>query len=450
MKHSILVSLMLCLPSVAFAKEEPAAFKLNLLFVNGTSDLSNETLDATIKGWIAEAEDQYRTKPVLELTYTIEKRQSVAGTSLASLRFPSGAAFGKFMDDHFDNFARTETEGHLTLLVGDALCIDNLLGKQRCWGGMAFFPHDVNPFNRKRGIWLSKGADKYLLAHELGHFFSLKHTFEPYVGFNKQCNKDFGKKNVFNPALGHCNSCTGKIAVRRGRDGSEYYVCEGGASNVMDYCADVVVDSRGYDVSAIETLNVCQQERAAEQRRDYLTSDGLVNYRKLAGLRGEGACTGDAQCEADEYCTAGVLDLARNVCQQKKAHGATCTNQRQCASDRCAWGFCADADECRSGSDCTSGQYCGDPISGKRTCKALYGHGHTCTKAEQCATNRCSWGLCADADECRSSSDCNSGQYCGDPISGKRKCKDLLAHGQACTKGSQCASGGCSFFRCKK
>ncbi|TQV82747.1 hypothetical protein FKG94_07875 [Exilibacterium tricleocarpae] len=64
-------------------------------------------------------------------------------------------------------------------------------------------------------------------------------------------------------------------------------------------------------------------------------------------------------------------------------------------------------------------------------------------------TDACAWGVCADADECRGHSDCTSNQYCGDPITGKRKCKSLLAKGQACTKRSQCASGRCQLFRCK-
>lgn len=106
-------------------------------------------------------------------------------------------------------------------------------------------------------------------------------------------------------------------------------------------------------------------------------------------------------------------------------------------------------DICKSDADCKGSQYCGDPIAGKRTCKALKAHGQGCTKASQCATNRCAWGFCADADECRSNSDCKSGEYCGDPIAGKAKCKDLLSKGQACTKGAQCKSGKCSLFRCK-
>lgn len=85
----------------------------------------------------------------------------------------------------------------------------------------------------------------------------------------------------------------------------------------------------------------------------------------------------------------------------------------------------------------------------RQSAAPLKAHGEPCTRASQCASSRCSWGFCADADECRSNGDCATGQYCGDPISGKAKCKDLLPSGKACTKRSQCRSGRCSFFRCK-
>jgi hypothetical protein len=159
-------------------------------------------------------------------------------------------------------------------------------------------------------------------------------------------------------------------------------------------------------------------------------------------------CAEDSDCAKSEFCTAGIPNFTENACKPKKGRGATCTTKRQCTSGRCSFGFCADPDECRLDADCNGGEYCGDPVSGKRTCKALKSRGQACTRASQCATNRCAWGLCADPDECRSNAGCSSGQYCGDPVSGKRTCKDLLGKGKACTKGTQCRSGKCSFFRC--
>ncbi len=132
-----------------------------------------------------------------------------------------------------------------------------------------------------------------------------------------------------------------------------------------------------------------------------------------------------------------------------KPRGAACTKASQCESNRCSWGQCADADECRDSGDCKSSQYCGDPIGGKATCKALKSQGQACTKKSQCATDRCSWGHCAAADECKSNSDCKSSEYCGNPIGGKQSCKAKKSKGAACTKKHQCKSNKCSWAKCK-
>ena len=162
----------------------------------------------------------------------------------------------------------------------------------------------------------------------------------------------------------------------------------------------------------------------------------------------DGACKEDSDCAVNEYCSKMGADPRTNTCETRKPRGAVCTDKRQCSTDRCSWGFCADADECRGDNDCSAGEFCGDPISGKRSCKALLQRGNVCTKAMQCASGRCSWGVCADPDECRADSDCDSDEYCGDPISGKRSCKTLQQRGQVCTKAAQCASGRCSWGMC--
>lgn len=139
----------------------------------------------------------------------------------------------------------------------------------------------------------------------------------------------------------------------------------------------------------------------------------------------------------------------KSVPSDGKDHGAVCTKDDQCKSDRCAWGMCADKDECRDNGDCSSSQYCGDPISGKATCKALKSKGDGCTKASQCKSDRCSFGKCADADQCESNSECGTGRYCGDPVMGERKCKDKRPNGDGCMHKDQCKSGQCSWGKCK-
>lgn len=230
---------------------------------------------------------------------------------------------------------------------------------------------------------------------------------------------------------------------------------------------------------------------------------GQIPRMTFAAASVDRGCKEDSDCAGGEYCARMGADVRTNVCRDLKDRGSVCTDKRQCASGRCAWGMCADPDECQEDKDCAGTEYCGDPIAGKRSCKALLSDGkactkadqcasarctvfvcgaahecqtgkdcdageycgdpvggrqscktqkskgQTCTKAEQCDTNRCSFGLCADADECRSNADCRSNQYCGDPISGKRECKNLKGKGEACTKAMQCASDKCSLFKCK-
>lgn len=463
------------------AKGAPATFDLEVQFVNGTKAQDNTALERDkIIPWVQKAEQQYVQKPSLKIHYTITNQRKAAGRDLSTLHFDGMSDFGKFMDENFDNVARTKTEGHLTILVGDSLCWKDLLGKEVCWGGWSHFPHDVNPFGRKKGIWLSATNGSYTLAHEMGHLFSLKHTFEPYVGLNKQCNEGFGNKNVFAPALGHCNSCGGTI-VPAGTG----YICRGGVSNVMDYCDAYHADPSGrLTTEGNETLNVCQQERAADQRTQYLTKDGKVDYIALAGWNGEGQCQSDAECHDDEFCTAGVLDLSRNVCKAKKALGESCTNKRQCASDRCNLARCVAADECQSDADCGAGKYCGDPLVGQRTCKAKLDDGALCTKAEQCLAGRCKTGFCSAEssanlggacrfdDECRagacnaavggatkgtcvcrSDGDCGAGRYCDGGVDFKTNvCRAKLDRGDKCgtvvSAGNdhKCKSGQCSGF----
>jgi hypothetical protein len=209
-----------------------------------------------------------------------------------------------------------------------------------------------------------------------------------------------------------------------------------------------------------------------------------VNYVQLAGLRGEGACSDDTECRDGEFCTAGVLDLTRNVCKEKKSVGSTCTDKRQCASDRCSFGRCATADECQADKDCPSGNYCGDPITGQRTCKPRLADGALCTKAEQCRAGRCKAGFCSAAasvamggtcrfeDECRvgkcnapidaatqgicvckSDADCGAGLYCNGGIDLKtNRCEAKLDKGDKCGavasvgNDHKCKSGSCSGF----
>jgi hypothetical protein len=332
------------------------------------------------------------------------------------------------MDANFDNQARTKTDGHLTVLVVDKVFV---AGAEIC--GESTFPHSVKPFSRKTGILLAACTDvpddDYNFAHELGHVFSLAHTFETYPNvspFAEDCNAEFGGTD------NECNSCQG---VASGG------YCSG-TDNLMDHCASQTDH---------EVLNACQRDRAARQRSRYQTPDGKTDYQAMAGAAGEGGCDEDADCELDEWCTTSILNLSRNICKAKQDHGAACTSDRQCASARCAWGICADPDECRQDSDCSTNQYCGDPVVGKRTCQAKKAHGAACLSHQECTSDRCAWGQCADPNECRQDGDCGTNQYCATPVSGRQTCEDKKADNDTCALvggDKQCRSGHCQVGRC--
>ena len=180
----------------------------------------------------------------------------------------------------------------------------------------------MNPVTRKHGIMLLAERGRIeVLAHEFGHYLSLKHTFEPYINLDGDlnCNQRFTPKG----SDVRCNSCMGTV-------NSSGTSCSG-PYNVMDYCNGDVDDA---------DLNFCQQSRANNQKQRYMTNDGRTNYAKMKGRLGEPYCTSDSDCLDDEYCNTGVLTIGRNVCKATLPSGAACTRGGQCESGKCPLLIC--------------------------------------------------------------------------------------------------------------
>ena len=352
-----LVALTALTPHAWAKKSQYATWNLKVVFYNASMDWSEATVQAKVAKWVQVAEQVFRRRPALKITYEIRRITHKAGKNLTNLRFDTDAQWAKFMEDHFDNVAVTKTEGHLTVLISDNACAGkDKDGNDDCWGGKAFFPHDVNPFSAKRGLSMTTVSNDYTFSHELGHMLSLKHTFEPYVGLNLQCNKSYKPKG--RPG-GECNSCSsGKIIYD---DKNLPSRCDG-RSNIMDYCTSAIDD---------EFLNACQEQRAANQRRQYMTKDGKTNYWRLKGLKGTPACKKDADCDKGRYCAKGALDVGRNQCLPLKKLGEGCTQAKQCGSGRCNSGKCKEAHECQNDSDCTNGICKKGPLGvGQNVCVA--------------------------------------------------------------------------------
>jgi hypothetical protein len=237
------------------SKKDYITFNLNVEFCVTRDAAPDATaqkrLITTTRSWISEAERLFNTKPKLKIHP--EWRWNITGVPAS---FKNLGEYRRFMDKNFDNIVGDKkTEGALVVLVTDSDLLFTKKAKttkdDKTYAGYSYFPHCVNPFGRKTGIFMNADVLDSTFAHELGHMLSLKHTFESYVGFKKNCNRDYPKGD-------------------KGKGGSK----KGSRINLMDY-------GRG---SLAVFLNSCQKERAAKQRRLYMTRKGETNYRKLKGL----------------------------------------------------------------------------------------------------------------------------------------------------------------------
>lgn len=204
--------------------------------------------DVEVENWIEErialAQKLFAMKPSLRLSYTFSRVKNGAG--LLEKSFPKGADYNRFMNDFFDNQAKSITKGSLVFLVVNRWVVSTKRfkkGEMRGLCGKAFFPYYSGW--RKHAIVLQKsntcGVDVF--SHELGHIFGLHHTFEKAGICTRNYPKTKGGTNKNNQ------------------------------SNLMDY-------KRASKVY----LNDCQERTAALFRRRYMTINGKVNYLKLKGI----------------------------------------------------------------------------------------------------------------------------------------------------------------------
>gem|GEM_PF-2786668 len=253
-------------------------WEINVKFViagKGRSKKEQDALQAWLKNEARQAEKLYTSSPALVIDESFTYVDSRGGKSLKHIKFRSGKAFHKYMDDHFDIVAQSKTSGYMNVLVTESLTVDKRVfgfkTKTSTPGGKATFPHSVDPFGRKHGPAIVIPRDlpiegdsnkacgrnyKSTFAHELGHIFGLKHSFEPYV--MGRCNKGYKKWD-------------------KGKGGT---LKSDGTINLMDY------ERREANGCPRETyLNDCQNKRAARKRKQWMTRDGKVKYKRVRGAR---------------------------------------------------------------------------------------------------------------------------------------------------------------------
>ncbi len=220
------------------------------------------------------------------------------------------------------------------------------------------------------------------------------------------------------------------------------------------------------------------------------------------GMDGLCVCEVDADCADDEYCEEPVGQAA--TCEPKKSGGNGCSNNGECISDKCTCGYCRPVDRnlgqscysgaecvsnhcsaatclisgecrCNDDGDCDSNEWCKEPLAADNTCEPKGGYcdpcgadheclssyvctsgscivegsktiGQSCCENAQCVTGQCGTN---DVCVCETDSDCDSDEYCVEPVGQPAYCEQLKSSGESCSGPGECISNLCVCFICR-
>ncbi len=123
---------------------------------------------------------------------------------------------------------------------------------------------------------------------------------------------------------------------------------------------------------------------------------GVGADNRCEARRGDhAACSRDGQCASGE-CGGCLNAVGYCFTPSARRYGESCVADGECTTGRCSadcylnpTGTCL----CDADSDCGASQYCGWGTN-SGSCRAKKSKGSLCTSARECASNRCSWGFC--------------------------------------------------------
>ena len=152
-------------------------------------------------------------------------------------------------------------------------------------------------------------------------------------------------------------------------------------------------------------------------------------------------------CNRNQYCTTSSTG---NICVEKQAVDATCSDPIECLSGTCRNNKCKE-DACPMvdmSIDCMPTQYC-SPGERGNMCVAKKESGSRCSSPHQCHSNVCERGVCVE-DECPHpymSARCLPSQFCSPAPSGNM-CMEKRDTNGACHRDIECMSNTCVNRRC--
>ena len=307
-------------------------------------------------------------------------------------------------------------------------------------------------------------SDQYCeLKGAMGNHCFAKKTFGTPCGGNTECIYNHCSNQKCVQCLSDSECLMGEICKLANPAADDYQLCASPAANgamcfddnecASDYCYNNLCGDCQKDRHCTSS-QFCNFRTGHETSCDAVERDGAECYRGPMCENGHctdgrcSQCTVDADCPASKYC--GVLG-SFSECLVLKEAGEVCSKDNECRNATCNNHRCG---HCSGDFQCPSGEYCnyvvrtlytGEPDPTFGCVQQSPTLGYPCARNEECLSQHCHNGLCAD---CVTDPDCSSGSYCDDTNVPAATCTPKFKFGKACSRNAQCSSGHCYRRHC--